>query len=62
MEFIPDRLDVCFVKACMLPYLARYIPKWAEFDPNKYNISRENNRECARIYDGFRAVWNKWKR
>jgi hypothetical protein len=61
-QYIPQRLDVAFVKTALLCYLARYIPKWAAFDPEKYNISREYNRDCARVYDGFRAVWNKWKR
>ena len=23
---------------------------------------RDNNRECARIFDGLRGVWNKWKK
>ena len=62
MEFIPERLDVAFVKTCMLPYLARYIPKWANYDPNSYSTNRDNNRDCVKIYDGFRAVWNKWKK
>ena len=76
LEYIPDRLDVPFVKMCLLQYLARYIPKWKNYDPNNYSTSysaakgkssiskesRENNRECARIYDGFRGVWCKWKK
>ena len=62
MEYIPERLDVSFVKAAMLPYLARYIPKWQGYDCNNYSINRETHPECARIYDGYRGVWNKWKK
>jgi hypothetical protein len=58
MEYIPERLDVSFVKAAMLPYLARYIPKWEGYDSNNYSINRETHPECARIYDGYRGVWN----
>ena len=81
MEYIPERLDVAFVKNALLPYIARYIPKWEGYDPSKYSISvksmtqikmealngdakvgRDNNKECARIFDGLRSVWNKWKK
>ena len=62
MEYIPERMDVAFVKYCMIPYLARYVIKWRGYDENQFSINRENNKDCVRVYDGFRGVWNKWKK
>ena len=45
-----------------MPYLARYVVKWRGYDENQFSINRENNKDCVRVYDGFRGVWNKWKK
>ena len=54
--YIPERMDVAFVKFCMMPYLARYVVKWRGDDENQFSINRENNKDCVRVYDGFRCV------
>ena len=65
MEYIPERMDVPFVKICLLKYLARYVQKWQGYNENQFSTSKANkeqHRECVRVYDGFRGVWNKWKK
>ena len=39
IEYIPERFDVAYVKSCLLPFVARYIPKWDGYDIQKYSIS-----------------------
>ena len=65
MEYIPERMDVPFVRICLLKYLARYVSKWKGFDEKLFStskINRDRNRDCIKVCDGFRGVWNKWKK
>ena len=65
MEYIPERMDVPFVRICLLKYLARYVTKWKGFDEKLFStskINRDRNRDCIKVCDGFRGVWNKWKK
>ena len=55
-------MDVAFVKVCMLKYLGRYVVKWRNFSEDLFSINRENNKDCVRVYGGFRSVWGKWKK
>lgn len=62
IEYIPERMDVAFVRICMLKYLGRYVVKWRNFSEDLFSINRENNKDCVRVYGGFRSVWGKWKK
>ena len=35
--------------------------KMESMNPDQ-KFMRDNNKECARIFDGLRGVWNKWKK
>ena len=62
IQYIPERMDVAFVKTCLLPYLARYVMKWRGFDEASFSVNRQMNKDCVRVYGGFRSVWDKWKK
>ena len=51
MEYIPERMDVPFVRICLLKYLARYVSKWKGFDEKLFStskINRDRNRDCIK--------------
>jgi hypothetical protein len=59
-------MDLVFIKK-LLPYLAKYIPKWKDFNPNEFRTSSSKFTidvvalECTIASNRFRRVWRYWK-
>ena len=65
-DVIPVRMDLIFIKQ-LLPFLAKYIPKWKGFIPDEFRTSYSRFTidvvalECTIVSNRFRRVWRYWR-